>query len=130
MSSFTEPLQIEQIPGTGLWRTSRRLVYYAGFEGSGEVYVVPPGHYTDLASVPRTLWSVVGHPAGCYAAAAVLHDWLYDTGVVSRARADALFLEAMGVLGVRWSQRWALYLGVRAGGWAAWRRHRRRDASG
>ncbi|MEW6489986.1 MAG: DUF1353 domain-containing protein [Thermodesulfobacteriota bacterium] len=119
MSSFTEPLRVEQIPGTRLWATLRELEYYAGREGSDEVYRVPAFFRTDFASVPRLFWTLVGHPAGRYAAAAVLHDWLYDTAVVSRARADALFLEGMGVLGVRRSQRWALYLGVRVGGWAA-----------
>ncbi len=125
MSSFTSLLAVVQLLRTGLWRTARPLVYHAGFEGSGERYTVPQGFCTDFASVPRVLWSLVGNPVGRYAAAAVLHDWLYATAPVDRARADALFLEAMGVLGVRWSQRWALYLGVRLGGWLAWRRHRR-----
>ena len=126
MSSFTEPLAIEQIPGTKLWRTMRAVVYYAGHEGSAEAYVVPAGFRTDLGSVPRTLWPLLGHPAGRAAAGYVLHDWLYHCQVVSQARADWLLLEACAVLGVSWAKRQAIYLGVRAGGWSAWRRHAQR----
>lgn len=129
MSSFTAPLVLEQIPGTCLWRMDRTLEYHAGTYPSAEVYLVPRGFRTDLASIPRPLWSVLGHPAGSYAAAAVVHDWLYAWQPVTRARADALFLEGMGVLGVPWAQRRALYLGVRAGGWAPWRRHAERLAA-
>lgn len=126
MSSFTDPLEVRQI--ALWWFTTRKMTYFAGEEGSGESYTVPRNFRTDFASIPRALWSLVGHPAGRYAQAAVLHDFLYKTAPVSRARADALFLEAMGVLGVRWSQRWALYLGVRVGGWAAWAEHRKERA--
>lgn len=126
MSNFTDPLRVEQQPD-GRWKTLRHLCYHAGREGSEEVYEVPKGFETDFASVPRLLWSLVGHPAGPYAPAAVLHDWLYATAPVSRSRADSLFLEAMAVLQVRWTQRWALYLGVRIGGWVAWSQHRSRD---
>ena len=124
MSSFTDPLEVIQVGAR--WRTLRPIRYHAGTEDSAEVYAIPEGFLTDFASIPRPLWSLVGHPAGRYAQAAVLHDWLYATAPVPRARADGLLLEAMGVLGVRWSQRWAIYLGVRLGGWMAWAGHRRR----
>ena len=54
-------------------------------------YIVPAGFITDFASIPRLFWTVVGHPAGKYAQAAVLHDYLYRTNSVSRAKADSLF---------------------------------------
>lgn len=128
MSSFTEPLLLEDISGTDYWRVGRDLVYHAGQLPSREVYVVPRGFCTDLASIPRPLWAVVGHPAGPYRAAAVLHDWLYAVQVTTRQRADDLFLESMAVLNVdRW-RRMTLWLGVRSGGWVAWRKHAKANA--
>jgi hypothetical protein len=124
MSSFTAPLAVESIPGTGLWRTLRPLVYYAGEEGSEEVYVVPAGTLTDFGSIPRLAWIIVG-PPGDRPAGYVLHDWLYQSAVVSRARADALLREALGVLGYpRW-RRWLIWSQVRVWGWVAWNAHRR-----
>lgn len=100
------------------WILSAPLVYVAE---NSEPYVVPRGFVTDLASIPRALYAVI--PVnGKHRSAAILHDWLYETQKMSRARCDGLFLEAMASSGVRWSLRWAMYLGVRAGGWVPWAR--------
>lgn len=56
------------------------------------VFVVPADFSSDGASVPRALWWLCGDPMErprLYAA--MLHDWLYTTGVVSRAEADAIY---------------------------------------
>jgi hypothetical protein len=123
MSSFTEPLELVQVGDR--WRTLRDMSFWTDCSGSDEqplpvrcatVYTVPAGFLTDLASIPRLLWTPLGHPAGRYAQAAVLHDWLLDVAAVPRARADRIFLEAMQVLGVPSLQRWLMYAGVRAWG--------------
>jgi hypothetical protein len=62
--------------------------------------VVPAGFRTDFASIPRLFWPLIGHPAGRYAQAASLHEWLYRNHLVSRAESDRIFHEAMGTLGV------------------------------
>lgn len=90
--------------------------------------VVPAGFRTDLASIPRGLWNVLP-PIGRYDAAAVVHDHLYQHNGVSRSAADGVLLEAMCVLGVAQWQRWAIYAGVRVGGWLVWSRYRRQDAA-
>lgn len=62
-----------------------------------------------------------------YLRAAVLHDAAYHYGDRTRALADQMFYEAMredGTSRIRAAVMWA---GVRAGGWAAWNAHRRRD---
>lgn len=47
----------------------------------------------------------------------MVHDKLYDTGLVSRALADTVFREALLVSGVlRW-RAWAAWAAVRAAGW-------------
>lgn len=98
------------------WILAGELIYVSR---AGEVFVVPRGFVTDLASIPRLLYAVI--PVnGRHRAAAILHDWLYETQRTTRAVADALFLEAMADSGVRWSQRWVMWAGVRVGGWVPW----------
>lgn len=58
----------------------------------GHEFAVPVGFVSDGASVPRALRWLCGDPMErprLYAA--LLHDWLYTTGVVSRAEADAVY---------------------------------------
>jgi len=43
---------------------------------NGEKVLVPRGFETDLASVPRILWSITP-PYGDFLLAIILHDWLY-----------------------------------------------------
>jgi hypothetical protein len=80
---------------------------------------VPARFETDLASIPRVLWAVLP-PTGKYDGAAVLHDWLYRAGGVTREQADAVLLEAMEVLQVGRVARWLIYRSVRVGGAALW----------
>ena len=124
MSSFTDPLTVVQIPFSDEWATLRAFSFWYDCDEidlpmdvrcRGRV-TVPEGTRTDFASIPQVLWSLIGHPAGRYAQAAVLHDYLYRTGALSRARCDELFREAMEVLGVPWHQRWLMWAGVRVGG--------------
>lgn len=109
---FLTPLRIEQV-SANKWRLTHELAYGAN---SGAVWLVPAGFATDMASIPRAMWSVIGHPADKYAPAAVLHDWLYTSRVVSRAQADALFSEAMAALGVGRVRRTVMWAAVRVFG--------------
>jgi hypothetical protein len=97
------------------------LVYHS--ELLGRIVTVPTSFVTDLASIPRLLFSAIP-PMGRYDKAAVIHDWLYQRGTVNRGEADAVFNEAMGVSGVGRIKRWTLYSGVRVGGWRPWARYR------
>ena len=100
------------------WQLVYRLSYYAV---SGEKIVVPAGFDTDLASIPQ-LFQAVLSVNDRHRAAAILHDYLYTVQDRPREQADALFLEAMKLSGVRFTQRWAMYLAVRIGGWLPWSR--------
>ena len=73
---------------------------------------VPAGYVTDLASVPRALWTVFP-PHGRYAKAAIVHDYLYSNAIGSKRWADKVFLEAMGVLDVPKWRKWVMYFAVR-----------------
>ncbi len=82
--------------------------------------VVPAGFETDLASIPRPLWSFL--PAwGRWSRAAVLHDWLYF-GDRSRGRrfADDLFYQALVRSGVNRLKSGLFWVSVRLAGWVWW----------
>ena len=83
---------------------------------------VPAGFVTDFASIPRLLWRLLP-PTGRYTRASVVHDLLYRTpGLCTRAQADAVLYEAMKYpCKVGFFTRWTIWLGVRVGGWAAFK---------
>ena len=90
--------------------------------------VVPAGFESDGCSLPRFFWRMIGHPFDmAYLREAILHDWLYRYQPCDRRTADKIFREAMvGRIGPL--RRWAIYWGLRIGGWLAWRRNRKRLA--
>jgi hypothetical protein len=119
---FFSPLQVEVQPDGQTYRLLKP--FHARY--LGHLYVIPEGFLTDFASVPRGLWNLMP-PFGRYTRAAVLHDWLYQTGVVTRAQADRMFLEAMRQLDVPAWQRGLMYAGLRIGGHLAWDFYRLED---
>ncbi len=106
---FTAPLWLEPDPAGRGYKTAHAFSFDLGFYGSGLTVTVPEGFQTDLATVPRALWWLFPPADPEYAAAAVLHDYLYswrspDGEPFDRATADGIFLEAMLILGVpRWT---------------------------
>jgi hypothetical protein len=73
---------------------------------------VPKGFVTDLASIPRIpiIYLLLN---GFADEPGVIHDYLYSTGIYSRAKADAILREACLTTGVpRWRAE-LIYLGVR-----------------
>jgi len=127
MSSFTTPLVVEFNEGDRPFRVVEPFEYHVGEKDSGVAVVVPVGFTTDFASIPRLVWPILS-PTGRYGKAAVIHDYLYVHQKVAgqpitRKRADQIFLEAMGVLGVSWLTRHVIYWAVRIGGAAAWKRN-------
>lgn len=111
MSSFTTDPRLDFI-GNYRFRLAEPFEYHVGEYPSEEVITVPVGFETDFASVPRLLWSILP-PHGKWAKAAIVHDYLYVNAICSKAYADGVFYEAMGVLGVPQMKRKAMYLAVR-----------------
>lgn len=130
MSSFTAELDVRISQKQREFRVLAELLTPFTFEvgalGSGDVVAVPAGFVTDFASVPWPLW-IIEPPLGDAGKAAVLHDWLYETGERSRREADAILLEAMTVLEVAPWKRRLIYLAVRLFGRPGYQ-HRRRIA--
>lgn len=109
MSSFTTPLRGEFNNDMTLFTLTEPFEFY---DVGGKRYRVPSGFMTDFASIPSYLRFIL--PAtGRHGKAAVLHDWLYTCGCVSRFRSDWVFLRAMRVLGVGKIKRRLMYVMVR-----------------
>jgi len=89
------------------------------------IITVPIGFETDFASVPRFMPLVYACLGDTAHQPAVIHDWLYYTALVDRPTADKILLEAMKVWGMSDWRAYAIYYGVRIGGWAAWNLHRK-----
>jgi len=123
MSSFTSPLVVE-VSDTGKDRLVEPFDFWLGDgEGKGMKITVPAGFETDYASVPRVFRSLLSCKKRA-AKPAVVHDYLYKTGIVSRKTADRVFLQAMEVNKVNFFKRHLYYQAVNWFGWFAWRRHR------
>ena len=118
MSSFTTPLRLEYIDQDE-WEILEEFDYYLD-DYQIEVIRVPKGFITDFASIPRILWNILP-PAGPYGKAAVIHDYLYQSGgkisgrvkCYTKVESDIIFREAMKVLGVGWLKRTLMYQAVK-----------------
>lgn len=114
--------------GAASWTTLQDVTYTTLVTGRPVRIAIPAGTATDLASVPKALHWLIDND-GPWNDAALVHDVLYRHPPVwcTRARADAVLREAMRVRQVPRATAWAIYSGVRVGGWVAWRNYRRRD---
>ncbi|GAB4587406.1 hypothetical protein Ntsu_52380 [Nocardia sp. IFM 10818] len=98
---------VEEIDGK-YWLLREPLVYRAEVQE----FAVPFGFETDFASVPRALvWLIPRY--GVYTRAAILHDYLIRSAVVSKADADGLFRRALREAGVSVPRRWMMWAAVR-----------------
>lgn len=95
---------------------------------------VPAGFETDFASIPRALtWLIPSR--GPYNRPAIIHDFLYHyapadpiTGkYCTQARADSILREACENCDDLFTQRWAIFLGLKIGGFVQWRKYRRAE---
>jgi hypothetical protein len=128
MSTFTTPLQLEVV---GKWKFKvvtpfeyHRFTYPNPDEE--QIIKVPIGFINDIASIPRIFWPILS-PFDEYAKAAVLHDWLYFTGMFPKVETEAIFKEAMEVLNVPKWKIFCLYWAVYLFGFFAWNKHRRKE---
>lgn len=111
MSTFTTPVDLRML-GDYRWQVLAAFEYHVGSYPSATVISVPVGTVTDLASVPRLLWTIFP-PHGRWAKAAIIHDYLYDQAIGTKKYADRTFRESMAVLGVSRVTRTLMYWAVR-----------------
>jgi len=112
MSEFTAPLIVESMPDGRRWRLVDKFAYHVGSYPSGFVIEVPTGFMTDFASVPWMFWWLIP-PTGRYGKACVIHDFMLKNAWATKKVADAIFYEAMLVLGVGKAKAYLMYTAVR-----------------
>lgn len=67
----------------------------------GTIYVIPKGFTTDLASIPKPLWSFIAPQYTGFVAPAVLHDYLYScSNLFNRKLDDEILYSALRSNGV------------------------------
>jgi len=80
----------------------------------GDYYVIPAGFQTDLASVPRILWSIIAPNYAAFVAPAILHDYLYSCGNLGDRRfADEVLYNALKAQEVSTYTAMKFYMAVR-----------------
>lgn len=94
------------------------------FHVDSSAITVPPGFWTDWASIPRPARAILDRD-GPWARAALAHDFLYFlTYRDSRAVCDNVLYEGMVFDGVGWCARQTIYTAVRLGGGWTWDRYK------
>jgi len=103
------------LEGGKRYRLTARVTFHSK---TGLIISAPKDFTTDLTSC---------HSEGLWSKPAILHDWMYFCGELTRKESDLIFKEAMISVGVGKFQRNKIYYGVRLFGWKAWNDHRRRN---
>jgi hypothetical protein len=137
MPKFLTTLRVEKQPD-GQWKLIDPLQYETAAicpacaqKGAPPcgcwVVNVPAGFVTDFASIPQFAQNLISND-GPWDAPAVLHDFGYRTqpAGIPRSKWDALLMEAMKAECVTFWKRWAIYIGVRLGGWLAWKQNKKK----
>jgi len=116
------PLRIERL-GNG----RRRLLRVLAVKVDGITIIVPENFTTDYSSIPWFGRGVVRWSK--FDIAGVVHDHLYETGKVSRYRADSIWYKC-AIAGSHHANKFQAFLcwaALRVGGWVFWNKYRRRE---
>lgn len=91
------------------------------FEIDGHELTIPKGYISDGMSCPRWCWPIISPQYDPKTLVpSIKHDFLYDTKVVSRERADEFYREDLVAHGVGTVKAWVIYESVRIGGFSHW----------
>jgi len=89
---------------------------------NGIWYWIPAGYVFDGASIPRAFWFIIGSPFDpLFWAAALAHDFIYLTHLLSRAIADDIFRCFLKTKNVGIVKSQTMYVAVRTFAGFAWK---------
>jgi uncharacterized protein DUF1353 len=95
-------------------RTMTLLNEFRYTDPQGVVWIAPAGSVVDGASIPRSLWGIMGGPfEGKYRNASVLHDVAYEQHNRPWADCDRMFYNAMRCSGVSAVEAGTMYYALR-----------------
>ena len=82
---------------------------------------IPEGFASDGMSVPRALWRWIGPKIDAKTIGpSLVHDWLYETKIMTRSEADGWYRRALMANGYPRGKAWAVWAGLRIFGWSHW----------
>lgn len=122
---FLSKVIVSAIDGTEYWMLEAPLVFYS--KVLNETIWIPAGFVYDGHSIPRWLklvpiLSFFLKDKIAFPGSAALHDFGYRYKLWPRKAVDRLYLEALKAEKAGRLRRVARYLGVRVGGWWAYRK--------
>jgi hypothetical protein len=99
------------------FRDIKLLDYFGFVDSKGVHWDVPPGYVSNGASIPPTLWPVVGGPLdGPYRDAAVIHDYFCEKRTRTDDDTHKMFYEAAIARGTSENIASTMYMGIIFGG--------------
>jgi hypothetical protein len=107
--------------GRDLWKTTGPVRFCINADIAWVIVEIEAGFICDLDSVPREIPIAHAWMKGRTRSAAVLHDALYQAGI-DRELADAAFIRAMKLEGVKVRYRYPIYWAVRFFGGAKYKK--------
>lgn len=121
--------QFSGLPETR-WETGDRIMTllkpFSYTDKNGKEWKVKKDAWLNGATIPRTLWTIVGSPyVGKYRRASIVHDFYVGEGkndnvtYRERRKADKMFYRACRTDGVKQKYATALYIAVSLGSWAS-----------
>jgi hypothetical protein len=114
--SFSGRPKTEWLDDTGSDRSMSLIEDFWYDDPKGRRWLAPKGSIINGASIPESLWIIVGTPyAGAYRRASVVHDVACETSSILREEADTMFYWACRAGGCSFSHASLLYTGVRIG---------------
>lgn len=100
------------------------LKHDLSIEVEGYNITVKKGFKTDGESIPSACWFITGHPfQGEGMAAAIVHDALYGSELLPRAKCDLIFKKLLERYGVSSFRAMMRYRFLRLFGWITWSTH-------
>ena len=120
--NYPQP-DIVPIPGTRTYRLVKDYLVWLPF--SDKWLLIKAGFIFDGASIPRWLWSAIGHPFDPnWLAAALLHDALYAAELMSRHACDKELFHVMRLTSQRgYDNARKFFITVDLFGGFPWRQH-------
>ena len=128
---MSDALAIQPAPLGKMAVAVEHTVAVTTVDGITHTVTLPAGYIFDGASIPRLVWSVIGHPFDpSFIVAAAVHDWYCDRASEThdyqlRVIGDAVFFSLLRRAGVSWWKRSSMYMAVRAYGFWTFRKVRK-----
>jgi hypothetical protein len=112
-NTFVGKLQLEKLPYAEGDNTFKLLAPFTYIDAKGKPWTAPKGAVVNGASIPPSLWSIVGSPwSGKYPEAAVIHDHFCTTKSRPWKDVHRTFYDAMRANGVSEIRANAMYFTV------------------